>query len=122
MSLPKEKVLSRELDGYMEAHRMRRSRVRNSDCFVFLRLCDFRERRRGVCHNQGFDTPSGFDTMKRRRKREKTECGVNLEYSFLYIFLRVKYRDIYSGLRRRGDDVDELLWGETVTTVSLYRT
>ena len=30
--------------------------------------------------------------------------------------------DIYSGLRRRGDDVDELLWGETVTTVSPCRT
>ena len=68
LSLPKEKVLSRELDGYMEAHRMRRIRVRNSDRFVFLRLCDFQERR-GVRHNQGFDTPSGSDTMKRKEKR-----------------------------------------------------
>ena len=34
---------------------------------------------------KGFDTPSGSDTMKRRRKREKTGWGVNLEYSFVYV-------------------------------------
>ena len=30
----------------------------------------------------------------------------------------MKYRDIYSGLRRRGDDVDELLWGDSFALVT----
>ena len=79
LGLTKEKVLSCELDRYMEAHWMRRRRVRNSDCFVSLRLCDFRERG-GVRHNQGFDMPSGSDTMKRNKEeKEKIQSGVNLE-------------------------------------------
>ena len=36
LGLPKEKVLPRELDGYMEAHKMKCIRVRNSDRFFSL--------------------------------------------------------------------------------------
>ena len=53
LGLPEEEVLSRELDGYLEAHWMSRHCVRSGDYFVFFRLCDFREEG-GVRHSSRF--------------------------------------------------------------------
>ena len=47
LSLPEEKIFSREFEGNMEAYRMRRIQLRSNNCFVYLRFHDFRGGRRG---------------------------------------------------------------------------
>ena len=70
LSLPEEEIIPSEFDRDMKTYRMRCSRLRSNDCFVSLRLHDFRSTGE-VRHSQDSTKPRGSDTMKRIEREER---------------------------------------------------